>query len=118
MDYQRKEFILKGLWYLKVFLPGTLLMNLTAVEHNYIWNFKFAGPDLVGNDDDDLDPEEQQRMTIAQAFADDDVIEEFRRDKGADIDKNKPKDLDLTLPGWGEWGGAGIEISKRKKKRY
>ena len=57
-------------------------------------------------------------MTIAQAFADDDVIEEFRRDKGADIDKNKPKDLDLTLPGWGEWGGAGIEISKRKKKRY
>ena len=77
----------------------------------------FVGPDLVDDDEGDLDPEEHQRMTIAQAFADDDVIEEFQRDKEADIDKNKSKDIDLTLPGWGEWGGAGIEVSKRKKRR-
>ena len=56
-------------------------------------------------------------MTIAQAFADDDVIEEFQRDKEMDVDRNKPKDIDLTLPGWGDWGGAGIQVSKRKKRR-
>lgn len=67
--------------------------------------------------DEDIDPEEQQRMTIAQAFADDDVIEEFRQEKDDMIQRDKPKDIDLSLPGWGSWGGEGIKISKRKRKR-
>ena len=77
-----------------------------------------TGPNLMDSDNDnDLDADEQQRMTIAQAFADDDVIDEFRQDKREDIDKNKPKDLDLSLPGWGSWGGAGLKIPKKKKQR-
>ena len=28
------------------------------------------------------------------------------------------KDLDLTLPGWGEWGGGGLVPSKRKRRRF
>ena len=73
-------------------------------------------PDMVV-DDDDIDDEEQQRMTIAQAFADDDVIEEFSQEKKNVVNRDKPKDIDLTLPGWGEWGGTGIKLSKKKKKR-
>lgn len=76
------------------------------------------GPTIVDAEDDDDDSEDQQRMTIAQAFADDDVIDEFTREKDDVIEKSKPKDIDLTLPGWGSWGGEGIQISKKKKKRF
>ena len=34
------------------------------------------------------------------------------------IDSKKPKDIDLTLPGWGEWGGGGVMPSKRKRRRF
>lgn len=72
---------------------------------------------VEAEDDNDIDTEEQQRLTIAQAFADDDVIEEFSKEKEDVVDKNKPKDIDLSLPGWGSWGGEGIKISKKKKNR-
>lgn len=70
-----------------------------------------------GGSGDEVDAEEQQRMTIAQAFADDDVIEEFQQEKADVVEKDKPQDIDLTLPGWGSWGGEGIKVSKRKRKR-
>lgn len=34
------------------------------------------------------------------------------------VKKSQPKDIDLTLPGWGCWGGKNIKVSKRKKKRF
>lgn len=70
------------------------------------------------SDSDDGDALNDQRMTIAQAFADDDVISEFSALKQKDINDNKPKVVDLTLPGWGEWGGVGIAISKKKKRKF
>lgn len=41
-----------------------------------------------------------------------------RAEKEAIIDKDTPKDIDLTLPGWGSWGGPGIKVTKRKRKRF
>ena len=32
--------------------------------------------------------------------------------------KAQPEDIDLTLPGWGNWGGKNIKVSKRKKRRF
>lgn len=61
--------------------------------------------------------EDDQRLTIAQAFADDDVIEEFGREKAAISERDKPKDISLLLPGWGSWGGSGIKPSKKKQER-
>ncbi len=26
--------------------------------------------------------------------------------------------MDLTLPGWGSWGGEGIKVSRRKRRRF
>ena len=43
---------------------------------------------------------------------------EFAEDKQATIDAEQPKDIDLTVPGWGSWGGEGIELSKKIRKRY
>ncbi len=59
----------------------------------------------------------RQRMTIAQAFADDDVIAEFREEKRALEERDKPKDIDLSLPGWGEWTGGDSKPSKRRRNR-
>nr|SVE74266.1 EOG090X08JJ [Daphnia barbata] len=69
-----------------------------------------------GNEEEDED--EERRMTLAEAFADDDVIEQFQEEKKQAINASTPKDIDLTLPGWGEWGGSGLKISKRKRRQF
>lgn len=73
-------------------------------------------PDLLITDDNEDDL--VQRATIAGAFEDEDVVEEFNKEKNDDIEQNKPKDIDLTLPGWGSWGGKNVPSLKRKRKRF
>ena len=34
------------------------------------------------------------------------------------MEASKPKDLDLTLPGWGKWGGMGLKPSAKKRRRF
>ncbi|KAG8201698.1 hypothetical protein JTE90_012762 [Oedothorax gibbosus] len=55
---------------------------------------------------------------LSEAFADEDIIAEFREDKRAVEEANRPKGIDLFLPGWGSWGGEGIKDSKKKRKRF
>ncbi|XP_051878223.1 U3 small nucleolar RNA-associated protein 14 homolog A [Pristis pectinata] len=62
--------------------------------------------------------QEDQRMIIKEAFASDDVIGDFIKDKQRQINASKPKDIDLTLPGWGEWGGQGLRPSAKKRRRF
>jgi len=77
-------------------------------------------PEIYGyNEDDDISEDEaDQRRVIAEAFAEDDVAADFRAEKAKLIEATKPKDVDLTLPGWGEWGGGGLKPSKKKRKRF
>merc|ERR1711872_36618 len=78
-------------------------------------------PNVYGyNEDDntDEDEDEDQRQVIAEAFAEDDVMADFVKEKEELVAASKPKDIDLTLPGWGEWGGGGLMPSKRKRKRF
>lgn len=73
--------------------------------------------DLLRYADGDSDEEiDVHRMTIQEAFANDDVIEEFVKEKTDTAEANKPKVVDLSLPGWGDWGGPGIDETKRKRK--
>jgi len=55
---------------------------------------------------------------IAEAFVNDDVLEDFAKEKAAIAEANAPKDVDTFLPGWGSWGGTGIKVDERKKKRF
>ena len=71
-------------------------------------------PDMF--EDEEMTEEQEQRMNIQQAFADDDVVDEFQVEKAKVVDEDKPKDIDLTLPGWGSWGGTGTKEPKKKKK--
>ena len=74
--------------------------------------------DDVGSDDDGDVINTKQRMNIRDAFANDDVIEDFIVEKEAEVEKSKPKEVDAVLPGWGDWGGAGLKVSARKRKRF
>lgn len=75
-----------------------------------------AIPDLSTTDDNEED-NGTQRNLIQEAFEDDDITEEFNQDKVKAIDEETPKDIDLTLPGWGSWAGSGITPNQKKSKR-
>lgn len=55
---------------------------------------------------------------IKEAFAGDDVISDFLKDKKKQEEAGQPKVVDLTLPGWGEWGGVGLKPSRRKRRKW
>ncbi len=50
-----------------------------------------------------------QQDFIRQAFENDDLFAEFAAEKDALIEAEAPKDKDLTLPGWGQWAGEGVQ---------
>lgn len=67
--------------------------------------------------DDEYHFDEEKKLTIAEAFEDDDIVAEFKREKDDEDKKNGPQEIDLSMPGWGSWGGTGIDPTKRKTKR-
>ncbi|XP_034550117.1 U3 small nucleolar RNA-associated protein 14 homolog A [Notolabrus celidotus] len=69
-------------------------------------------------DAEDMDEELDQRGLIKEAFAGDDVVSDFLKDKRKQENAGKPKVVDLTLPGWGEWGGTGLFPSRKKRRRF
>ncbi|AJS90592.1 Utp14p [Saccharomyces cerevisiae YJM1401] len=58
----------------------------------------------------------KQQDVIAEAFAGDDVVAEFQEEKKRVIDDDDDKEVDTTLPGWGEWAGAGSKPKNKKRK--
>lgn len=71
----------------------------------------------IPNIDDDIDEStntEKHKITISEAFQDDDIVADFVQEKEEEKNKSTPKDIDLTLPGWGSWAGAGIRPQKRR----
>ncbi|CAN7988538.1 unnamed protein product [Ixodes hexagonus] len=84
-------------------------------------SLKSQVPNLQGVADEALDDEEgedEQAVTIAEAFADDDVISAFREEKKAQVKQDAPEVIDNYLPGWGAWGGTNIKVNKRKRRRF
>ncbi|SSD60295.1 related to U3 small nucleolar RNA-associated protein 14 [Saccharomycodes ludwigii] len=58
----------------------------------------------------------QQQNVIAEAFAGDDVVSNFEEEKKRVAIDEDDKEVDVTLPGWGEWAGSGT--NKHKKRKY
>ncbi|KAK5861603.1 hypothetical protein PBY51_022986 [Eleginops maclovinus] len=75
---------------------------------------------LVPTMEDTEDSEEKldQRGLIKEAFAGDDVVSDFLKDKRRQEDAAKPQVVDLTLPGWGEWGGTNLKPSRNRRRRF
>lgn len=72
------------------------------------------GPTVQDAEDEKMD----QIGLIREAFAGDDVVSDFLKDKKKQEDTGKQKVVDLTLPGWGEWGGSGLKVSRKKCRRF
>ncbi|KAH7312370.1 Utp14 protein-domain-containing protein [Stachybotrys elegans] len=82
-----------------------------------------AARDDSGSDSDsDADAEQhlplaiRDQQLVARAFAGEDVVGDFRREKEAAAEADDDKVIDNTLPGWGSWVGEGV--SSREKKRH
>ena len=72
--------------------------------------------DVDTEDVNNMAAAEEKLLSIRSAFANDDVIEEFVKEK-RDLEKEVKDDVAETLlPGWGSWGGEGTTTPKRKKR--
>jgi len=49
----------------------------------------------------------EQKELVTKAFAGDNVVEEFEEAKRREVEKDAPREVDTSLPGWGAWGGQG-----------
>ncbi|KFO32815.1 U3 small nucleolar RNA-associated protein 14 like protein A [Fukomys damarensis] len=69
---------------------------------------------------EELEDEEERNLKqmIKEAFAGDDVIRDFLKEKKEAVEANKPNDVDLKLPGWGKWGGVGLKLNAKKGHRF
>ncbi|KAK2758169.1 hypothetical protein FQN54_004013 [Arachnomyces sp. PD_36] len=76
------------------------------------------------DDEDDSDEEEDEERVpvllkntdlVKKAFAGDEVLEDFNKEKIETTKDEDDKVVDNTLPGWGSWTGEGV--SKKQKKQ-
>ncbi|KAM0439818.1 hypothetical protein ACHAPT_000915 [Fusarium lateritium] len=79
-----------------------------------------AKPDEVSDAESETDQHlplaiRDQEM-VARAFAGEDVVGEFEREKADVAEEDDDKIIDNTLPGWGSWVGDGV--SAKEKKRH
>ncbi|XP_058119560.1 U3 small nucleolar RNA-associated protein 14 homolog A [Anopheles ziemanni] len=68
------------------------------------------------DDDDDDDDDDHRRLTIAEAFEDDDIVADFLKEKQDDRASHLPKEVDFGLPGWGSWVGPGMDSEAPRYK--
>ena len=78
---------------------------------------KSSVPDSVTVEEDN-ELNDENSLLREEAFRDDNAIDEFMKDKKEAIEKDQPKDVDLSLQGWGSWGGYGIGPNKKKQERF
>ncbi|QLQ81786.1 hypothetical protein HG537_0G00400 [Torulaspora globosa] len=72
--------------------------------------------DPYGDPDDDSNSFMfKQQESIAEAFAGDEVVDNFEEEKKRMAIDEDDKEEDVTLPGWGEWAGAGANPTKKRK---
>ncbi|GAA5962538.1 hypothetical protein JCM8115_002113 [Rhodotorula mucilaginosa] len=84
--------------------------------------------DASGDSDAELDEDEinaqrgkgptafRQRELVKEAFANDDVVADFADEKRKEMERDAPREEDITLPGWGAWAGKGAKKSKNARK--
>ncbi|KAK3995805.1 Utp14 protein-domain-containing protein [Cladorrhinum sp. PSN332] len=77
-----------------------------------------AGGDDSSDDEDaiHLPMAIRDQELIKRAFAGEDVVGEFEREKHEMEVEDDDKEIDNTLPGWGGWVGEGV--SKREQNRH
>lgn len=72
---------------------------------------------------DDIDDEidvnhlvKANKMSLAEAFEDDDIMNDFEQEVEEEFKRNLGPE-ETTLPGWGTWGGCGVKAKKQKPQK-
>lgn len=55
----------------------------------------------------------QNKMSLAEAFENDDIVNDFEEETLNEAKKHKQVEVE-ALPGWGSWGGTGVKARKQK----
>jgi U3 small nucleolar RNA-associated protein 14 len=85
---------------------------------------RLQNPDDEGEHDDETQIQliptkgkkaESQRELVKMAFAGDNVVQEFKREKKQIAEEDDDQVIDQTLPGWGSWAGSGL--TKKQKNQ-
>ncbi|KAI8813476.1 Utp14 protein-domain-containing protein [Cladochytrium replicatum] len=63
---------------------------------------------------DDVGKRLSRREVMQLAFANDEVAKDFQEEKQRVIEEDAPREVDLTMPGWGSWAGAGLKAKVNK----
>jgi len=108
-------------------LPASIIdpSHFLEIRKSSKFDMKESNLDLGDQDDNEILPEEGEEdderghlKMIAEAFEDEDLLNDFERRKAEEVEGGKPKEIDLTLPGWGEWGGKDCKPSNKKRRKF
>lgn len=69
----------------------------------------------AGSDGEDSGFMFKQQKSISEAFAGDEVVDQFEEEKKRVAIDEDDKEEDVTLPGWGSWAGNGANPKKKRK---
>ena len=84
--------------------------DINVVINSTVKPVTFQTPTLVQGDNTN-----QTKLSIEEAFADDDVVAEFEAEKNSIAAVNQSEnEVDSSLPGWGRWGGSGVASRKKR----
>ncbi|KAL8736325.1 MAG: hypothetical protein Q9181_002479 [Wetmoreana brouardii] len=82
-----------------------------------------ASDDGVGNEEDEEEEDNakggfvlRNQDLVRRAFAGDDVVANFSKEKEEAIQSDDNKFIDTTLAGWGNWTGPGINKKSQQRK--
>lgn len=95
-------------------------LKITKSNSSIVPQFNAENSKVVDllEESEDSDEETDQRHLIAEAFEDDDVVNDFQKQKKNTVEAAQPQDMDNFLPGWGSWTGKDIVANPKKKKRF
>ncbi|KAL4091600.1 hypothetical protein QTP88_026261 [Uroleucon formosanum] len=96
--------------------PTKQVQNIDPTEFLQVTQTSLETEEMAQVEDhlDDKEENEQEKL-IAEAFADDDIINNFKEEKKKLEEQSKPK-IESVLPGWGSWAGPNIRKRTFKKR--
>ncbi|EEP81695.1 predicted protein [Uncinocarpus reesii 1704] len=80
-------------------------------------NFRESGDHSSDDDDSHVPVLLQNEELVKRAFAGDEVLEAFTKEKHETIADEDDKVVEDTLPGWGSWTGSGLTKKEKKEAR-
>lgn len=97
--------------------PGS---NTTANKEKPVKEITLVSDEVVNNNDDnadEIDSDDGMKVTMEELFQDEDVVEQFAKEKAEAEEKSRPKLEDTKLPGWGSWAGPDYKNSKQNERQ-